>query len=199
MEPVFNVWNITVLIFYFMSCWLVKHIKTSLADKIRGVWIDWFSTSLPSTQSRCPKYLLTVLPINIIEGLLCFLFLKMSEYWAGWKFLHINDESNCFCGPAGTLHWRWWLGPHSCYTGWAQVNVLYGTRNQLIMFGASSKAGRYRTPAAHVHPISLSLPQRFFPCRIRSCKKMHSWEDPRGCFHLRQHTVHLACNLIPCL
>ena len=73
-----------------------------------------------------------------------------------------------FCKSVGTVHWRlqWWLGPHSCFTGRAQVNVLCGTRNQLIMFGAGSKAGRYRTPAAHVHPISLSLPQRFFPCRL---------------------------------
>ena len=59
---------------------------------------------------------------------------------------------------------------HSCITGCgAQVNVLYGTRSyQLIMFGAGSKAGRYRTPAAHVHPISLSLPQaNSFECRLQ--------------------------------
>ena len=91
------------------------------------------------------------------------------------------------------------MGPHSCFTGRAQVNVLYGTRNQLIMFGAGSEAGRYRTPAAHVHPISLSLPQRFFPCR--SWKKMHAREDPGGCFHLRSRLqgIRPACNLTPCL
>ena len=112
---------------------------------------------------------------------------KMSQIFC-WK----NVSANQLARSTGGGGW----GLTAVFTGWAQVNVLCGTCNQLIMFGAGSKAGRYRTPVAHVHPISLSLPQRFFPCR--SCREMHAWEDPGGCFHLRRHTVHLVWNLISC-
>ena len=57
---------------------------------------------------------------------------------------------------------------------------------QLIMFGAGSEAGRYRTQAAHVHPISLSLPQCFFPCRA---PQLEENACIGGCFHLRQQTA----------
>ena len=143
----------------------------------------WYNTSRPVLQT---KY----------RGVWIY-----SERFSTSLWLEISAHKSwdkCFFGPAVPVHWRWWLRPHSCFTGRAQVNVLYGTRNSWLCSGPVPKPDDTGPRQRTCIRLAFLFRNASFHAARRSWKKMHALEVV-SIWDSRLLQIRPACNLIPCL